>query len=132
MDKKEQAVAYKHSGCNCCQAVLMAYAEKLGLSKEDIMKLGASFGVGMGCMGATCGSLVGAGMILGMQEYEGKPILRTAKQLYGEFEKLSGATVCKDLKGLETGQVLCECDDCVRNAIQAYENVYGIQKSTLI
>ena len=64
MDKKEQAVEYKHNGCNCCQAVLMVYKDELGLSDETIKKLGAAYGVGMGCMGATCGSLIGAQMVL--------------------------------------------------------------------
>ena len=123
VDKKEKAVEYKHSGCNCCQAVLMVYGDELGFSEDTIKKLGAAYGVGMGCMGATCGSLIGAQMVLGMKEFEGKPILSRAKQLYAAFGKKSGATVCKELKGIETGIVLCPCDDCVRNAVEAYEEV---------
>lgn len=123
MDKKEQAVEYKHNGYNCCQAVLMVYKDEFGLSDETIKKLGAAYGVGMGCMGATCGSLIGAEMVLGMENFEGKPILSKAKKLYGEFEKKSGATICKDLKGIEAGKILCECDDCVRNAVEAYEEI---------
>ena len=123
MDKKEKAVDYKHNGYNCCQAVLMVYKEELELSNDVIKKLGAAYGVGMGCMGATCGALIGAEMVLGMEKFDGKPILSKAKQLYSEFEKKSGATVCKDLKGIETGKVLCPCDDCVRNAVEAYEEI---------
>ena len=123
MDKKEQAVEYKHNGCNCCQAVLMVYKDELGLSDETIKKLGAAYGVGMGCMGATCGSLIGAQMVLGAEKYEGRPILSKARELFYGFEKKSGATICKDLKGIETGKVLCECDDCVRNAVEAYEEI---------
>lgn len=126
MDQKEQrekAVAYKHNGCNCCQAVMMAFGEETGLPENLLKKLGASYGVGMGCMGATCGSLIGAEMLLGLKEYEGRPILGRAKKLYGEFERLSGATLCSELKGLVTGKVLCECDDCVRNAVEAFQKM---------
>ena len=118
MERKELAVELKHNGCNCCQAVLLAFKDELGCSEEELKKMGASFGVGMGCMEATCGALIGAQMILGMKKYEGKPILRDAATLAKNFAETCGATICKDLKGVETGVVKCECDDCVRNAVE--------------
>lgn len=33
------------------------------------------------------------------------------------FERKCGATICKDLKGIGTGKVLCPCPECVRNAV---------------
>ena len=56
-----------------------------------------------------------------LKEYVDKPILRDAKVLHEEFRQKCGATICKDLKGIETGKVLCECDDCVRNAVRILE-----------
>ena len=38
---------------------------------------------------------------------------------------VSGAVVCRELKGLDTGTVLCSCDDCVRNAVEAWQEVMG-------
>ena len=35
-----------------------------------------------------------------------------------------GATLCKDLKGRDTGVILCECDDCVRNAIEVIHELF--------
>ena len=55
MDRKKTAVDLKRSGCNCAQAVLMAYADKLGMNTDEIMAAGSAFGAGMGCMKATCG-----------------------------------------------------------------------------
>ncbi len=121
MDKKELAVELKHSGYNCAQAVLCAFKDELNMSEEELKKIGAGFGVGMGCMEATCGALCGAQVVLGMRKYEGKPILRDAAAVLKEFETKCGATICKDLKGLSTGVVLCECDDCVRNAVSIIE-----------
>ena len=42
-----------------------------------------------------------------------------SRALMSRFKELSGATVCRDLKGIGTGKVLCSCEDCVRNAIRA-------------
>ena len=45
---------------NCCQAVLVAFADKLGKSENELLRLGSGFGSGMGTMEGTCGALVGA------------------------------------------------------------------------
>ncbi|OON85052.1 hypothetical protein BXO88_14125 [Oribacterium sp. C9] len=119
IDKVEKAVDYKHNGCNCCQAVLMAFEDELELSAEQLKTLGSGFGAGMGCMEATCGALIGANMILGMKNNTGTPTGPKSRQLLNDFKAACGATICKDLKGLGTGKVLCECDDCVRNAVRA-------------
>ncbi len=121
MDRRELAVDLKHGGHNCCQAVLAAYADELNIPAEDLKKMGAGFGVGMGCMEATCGALVGAQMVLGLKKYENMPILRDAASVHAAFAEKCGATICKDLKGRDTGVVVCECDDCVRNAVAVLE-----------
>lgn len=122
MERKELAVELKHSGYNCCQAVLCSFKDELNYSDADLKRMGAAFGVGMGCMEATCGALCGAQMVLGMKKYEGKPILKDAATVLKDFENKCGATICKNLKGLETGVVKCECDDCVRNAVEVIES----------
>ena len=121
MNRCEYAVELKHKGYNCAQAVLCAFADELDLSEEELKKFGASFGVGMGCMEATCGALIAAGMILGLKKHEGKPILRDATDIHRQFSDLCGASLCKDLKGRDTGVVICECDDCVRNTVRISE-----------
>ena len=123
MDKKEQAVALKHGGYNCAQAVLCVFREETGLPEEFLKRIGAGFGAGMGCMEATCGALIGAQMLMGLKEYQGKPVLRNARALYQTFTERCGASVCKDLKGRDTGIVLCECDDCVRCAVELAEGL---------
>ena len=120
-DRKEYAVQLKHSGYNCCQAVLCAFADETGKTGEELKKIGAAFGVGMGCLEATCGALIGTQMVMGMMKYREKPMLREAAAVLRQFESMCGATVCKDLKGRDTGVVLCECDDCVRNAVEIAE-----------
>ena len=121
MNRTEKAVELKHNGHNCCQAVLAAYADEIGITAETAKRLGAGLGLGMGGMEGTCGALCGAEMVLGMRIYSGKPILKDAKALHNGFKELCGDTICKTLKGVETGKVLCSCDDCVRNAVRLLE-----------
>ena len=45
------------------------------------------------------------------------------KRIYQAFAEKCGASICKDLKGRDTGIVVCECDDCVRNAVELAENL---------
>lgn len=122
-ERAELGATYKAS-CNCCQAVLKAYSDILSYDENALSVLGAGFGTGMGCMEATCGALVGAGLVAGMRT-EGKASVRFSKEILGRFKEKCGATICKDLKGIETGKVLCACNDCIRNAIRACDEVLG-------
>lgn len=102
--------------CNCTQAVLKAFEDKMNVSESDLMLLGAGFAAGMGCMESTCGALIGAVMVAGKLS-DGKGTSRLSKEILGKFKEKSGATICKELKGIETGKVLCECPDCCQNAV---------------
>lgn len=123
MDRKEQAVTLKHNGYNCAQAVLCAFADKTGLSEDLLKQIGAGFGAGMGCMEATCGALVGAQILMGLKQYKSVPVLKNAHELHQAFTEKCGASICKDLKGRDTGKVICECDDCVRCAVELAEKL---------
>lgn len=123
IDRAEYAAELKnHRGYNCCQAVTAALADETDMPKDQLKMISTGFCVGMGAMEATCGALVGAGMIAGLKT-EGSRTLIYTKQIVDEFKKNCGAVRCRDLKGIDTGKVLCPCDDCVRNAVRAYEKV---------
>ena len=116
-ERAARAVELKAS-CNCAQAVVLSYADKLPLEEETLKKLAAGYGGGMGCMEGTCGALVGAVMVAGMLT-DGQGTGRYAREILLGFCERCGATICKDLKGVETGKVLCPCTECVRNAVLA-------------
>ena len=104
---------------NCCQAVLVAFADRLGKSEDDLMRLGSGFGSGMGTMEGTCGALVGAIMVSSLLSPEGEA-RSNSRAIMSRFKELcGGATICRDLKGIDTGKMLCSCEDCVRNAVLA-------------
>lgn len=126
MDRRENAVYLKHNGYNCCQAVLKAYEDLHGLSDSTLRALGSGFGGGMGTMQATCGALVAANIVLGLLNGTGKATIPFSRILLNRFKELSGASICGDLKGIETGKILCACDDCVRNAVDALEEVLSL------
>ena len=116
-ERAARAVELK-AGCNCAQAVVLSYADKLPLEEETLKKLAAGYGGGMGCMEGTCGALVGAVMVAGMLT-DGQGTGRYAREILLGFRERCGATICKDLKSVETGKVLCPCTECVRNAVLA-------------
>ena len=124
-ERAENAAQLKSSGqCNCCQAVAKVFADTVNVSESDLQKLAAGFAAGMGCMEATCGALVGANMILGLRT-EGNGTVKQSRELLAKFKEKCGAVTCKDLKGVGTGKVLCECDDCVRNAVRSLGEILG-------
>ena len=90
---------------------------------ELLDRMGAAFGGGMASMEATCGSLCGAQMALGLMEFQGRPIPARARAVLNAFREKAGATQCRVLKGIDAGKALCSCDDCVRFAVDALESV---------
>ena len=109
---------------NCCQAVLMAAAPKLGLSEEQAAALGAHFGSGMR-HGATCGALTGALMAAGLAGKDGA----AASQLISKFRITNG---CTDCAGLLTAakqrgeEKKAHCDRLVYESVEALEELLAL------
>jgi len=128
-DYAQKAEELKQSGgYNCCQAVTAALADQTELPPEILYQTAAGFCIGMGNLNATCGALIGAGMIAGLVT-EGKGTVRAAKQISETFSQLcGGAITCRELKGIDSGKVLCPCNECVKNAVLAYGKVLELKK----
>lgn len=105
---------------NCCQAVAKAFADTLEVPEATLMQISAGFGSGMGTMEGSCGALVGAVMVAGLRT-GGNGTMMLSRKILPRFKELCGATICRELKGMGTGKILCSCEDCVRNAILAAE-----------
>ena len=124
-ERANQAAQWKATGIyNCAQAVTQAFADQIPVEAESLKKLGAGYAAGMGCMESSCGALIGAVMVAGALT-NGKGTPRTAKAIMRNFENKCGATICKELKGVETGIPRCPCLECVRNAVLALDEVLG-------
>ena len=112
--KEELAKGYYLEGCNCAQAVFLAFAKNLGLDAPSAAKIALSFGGGMG-RGETCGALTGALMALGLSESGAIPpakedkvhCLSKAKLLASRFEETFGTTLCRQLLAQAEGKKVC-------------------------
>lgn len=133
MDKKELAIALHDKKFNCCQSVACAFAAEAGVSEEVLFKAGEGFGLGMGCTECTCGALTGAILLAGFQNSDGNldnpgtkaDTYKLSKEMVTLFKEKTGGLICKDLKGIETGTVLCSCPDCIRKGIEVVQEVLG-------
>jgi C_GCAxxG_C_C family probable redox protein len=123
--RKQFAVEKKRCGLNCAQAVLCTYADIAGIDEETAIRLAGPFGGGMGTMEGTCGAIVGAGLVLGLANKGKSPSTKQMRQIMNKFQERNGATQCKMLKGVGTGKVLRECDDCVADAVEFLEEQIG-------
>lgn len=101
IEKAQKLFAQKF---HCSQAVLAAFAQELGITEEQALRLGACFGGGM-CKGEVCGACAGALMALGLkygQTKVGDTDTRlktndiTVKYL-NKFRDVNGSYLCKDL-----------------------------------
>ena len=80
---------------NCTQSVLCAWEDKIPVDHDTLMKLGAGYGAGMGCMQATCGALIGAVMAAGsVTDGKGTPRPQHPYELSGKERR-------DDLQGLK-------------------------------
>ena len=55
-ERIELATALFKEGYNCSQSVVAAFADIYGFTREQALKMGASFGGGIGRMRQTCGA----------------------------------------------------------------------------
>ena len=125
-ERANKAVELKLSGgYNCSQAVTAVLADQTSLTDEQLKQITAGFCAGMGNLEATCGALIGAGMIAGLKT-EGNGTLKIARQIQESFRERCGAIKCKDLKTITDGKPLCPCEDCVRNAVMIYGGILGL------
>ena len=125
-ERAQKAVELKTmGGYNCSQAVTAVLADQTSLTQEQLKQVSAGFCAGMGNLEATCGAVIGAGMIAGLKT-EGKGTLGVTKQIQEEFGKRCGALKCKDLKAITDGMPLCPCETCVRNAVMIYGEIMGL------
>lgn len=134
MTKKEKAIELHDKKYNCCQAVACAFADEVGVDEKTLFMAGEGFGLGMGCAEGTCGALSGAIMLAGLKNSDGNtqsPATKAAtyqlsKQMLNGFKEKTGSTVCKELKGIDTGVMLCSCPDCIRKGVEVVEEVLGL------
>ena len=131
MDKKELAMQLHDKKYNCAQCVACAFKEEVQVEEQLLFSMTEGFGLGMGAANQTCGALTGAILLAGLKNSDKN--LETPKtkadtyklsaELERRFKEKTGETVCRKLKGMDTGVVLCSCNDCIKAGIEIVEEV---------
>ena len=129
---------------HCSQAVLAAFAQELGLTEEQALKLGGCFGSGM-CKGEVCGACTGALMALGLKFGQSdiadlesrKKTNEVTVEFLELFKKANGSYICKELLGcdlvteegkkyaMENRLFVEFCPKMVESATQIVEKLLG-------
>lgn len=131
------------SGFNCSQSVFSAFCDEYGLDRKLALKIGCSFGAGMGYLGEACGAVTGAFLVLGLifgQNEEGDKHSKVftyslVKDFAGRFQKLNGTINCSELLGYDlsdetqlnaarqTDIFTTKCPKCIRDAVGILEEM---------
>ncbi|MDO5146043.1 MAG: C-GCAxxG-C-C family protein [Eubacteriales bacterium] len=133
MSRVEKAMEYHKKGYNCSQSIVCTFADKLGMEEQDLFKIAEGLGLGVGDTCGTCGAVTGMALVLGMTNSTGNleapnskaATYRKVKEMNDNFRKKNGSTICRELKGLDTGKILRSCDGCIEDAVVFLENELG-------
>lgn len=138
----EKACTNFKNGYNCAQAVLLAFAEVLGIDDTFALKLASSFGGGMGRLREVCGAVSAMFMIAGLLQGYTEPNndeikaqhYKLIQNLGNEFKSRCGSIICRELLGLPDGAdspipskrtdeyyQQRPCENCIRIAAEIIE-----------
>lgn len=119
LEKAQELRARTDVHFNCCQSVLVAFAEDMGLTEQQAFDLGANFGSGMRC-GSVCGTLTGALMVLGMKGYDEEQSTAFLRRFREDHGDINCAALLK--KSHDAGIPRKEhCDGLVFEVVQMLE-----------
>ena len=91
-ERMEKARGLHKQGCNCCQAVVMAYADKLPIEAKDAMNVAAPFGRGLAGTKEVCGCVSGMAMVCGLTGHTAD-----VRPMIEKFREDNGDIVCARL-----------------------------------
>lgn len=127
-DRIEQAVANFKAGFNCSQSVVAAFADLYGFTREQALRMSASFGGGIGRMRMTCGAACGMFLLAGLEtgategaDRAGKSYnYKVVQALAEKFKKEHGTLVCAELLGLTKKEQQAETPEASARTAEYY------------
>lgn len=106
MDHSIQAADLFLDGCNCAQAVLVAFNDITGLDAEFAKRISCGFGGGIGRQREVCGAVSGMLMAAdflygytdpGEDDVHKKAHYALVQELCGKFREEAGSIICREL-----------------------------------
>ena len=134
MTKGEIAKNNFQNGCNCAQAVLLAFCEDYGMERETALTIAAGFGSGMAGLRETCGTVTGANMVIGLAKGKNRmEANRTFREFADRFREKNGSLVCKELLAARIKTRLTCADLCydAGNLLNGGFNIFNYQTNAL-
>ena len=123
MTKGDLAKNNFENGCNCAQAVLLAFCEDYGMDSETAMLVSASFGAGMGGLREVCGAVSGANMVIGLAKGESRAEANAAfREFASRFKEKNESITCRELLGIRA-QTHQTCADLCKDAGDILEEI---------
>ena len=115
-ERKQLAYDNFKKGYNCCQSVVLAYADVLPLDEATLEKLTLGFGAGFGRTRNLCGAVSAYGFVTGLVHDRGETVAADKADVYKQitqldekFKQLNGSDICaellKNVKNLTAGYV---------------------------
>ena len=110
MNRAQKAKENFMKGYNCTQAVVLAFADVIGLDEKTALKISAPFGGGVGRMREICGTVSAMMMVCGMLFYDAEHVTLEEKsalyareqELARRFREKNGTIICRELlRGVE-------------------------------
>ena len=112
MTRSERAIALFLEGCNCAQAVFVAFSDLFGMDEKLALRISSSFGGGIGRQREVCGAVSGmcmaAGALYGYDDVK-DPAKKAAhyaliQELCGKFRDTYGSMICRELLGAKRAE----------------------------
>ena len=107
--RQQEAKEHFRQGYNCCQAVLLAFKDLLGLDENTILKISSGLGGGYARMREVCGSVSAMTIAAGFIRPACNPAQMSLRrdnyalvqEMAEDFRKINGSIVCRELLGLK-------------------------------
>lgn len=109
MDHSKKAKELFTNGCNCSQAVFVAFSDELGLDKTAAMRISCGLGGGVGRLREICGAISGGAMVLSMyfsgsEGTDKARVYELVQKFAADFKAQCGTIICRELLELEDGE----------------------------
>ncbi len=100
MTKGEIAKQIFLTGANCCQAVVLAFKDEIGLKEEELKKISIGLGGGVARLRMVCGAVSGMVMVLGYLKSDGIDKLKAyevGQKACAIFKEKTGSLICAEM-----------------------------------